>query len=364
MLKVTVDLGPRSYDILIGGGLLAQLGQRVAELVPSSSAALISDQNVFELYGQRASQQLQQAGYKLAVKVIVPGDGSKCLAQASEIYDLLYEARVERAGPLIALGGGVVGDLTGFVAATWLRGVPFVQVPTTIAAAIDASIGGKTAVNHPTGKNLIGAFHQPRLVLIDTETFKTLEGRDVRAGLAESIKHAIIRDAQFFKFHQQHVQQILALEEQVTGQLLERNCQIKAQVVAADEHEGGVRAILNFGHTIGHAIEAAGGYGKYRHGEAVALGMVGAGHIAMQRGLIDSATFGQIEHLIDQFGLPVRTDRQDLQQILQLMQRDKKVRAGKIRFVLPLSIGRVEIFDDVSTKQISSALDYLAGGAK
>jgi len=358
--KVKVNLANRSYQILIGQGLLDRLGDTVRQLLPAPTAALISDQNVYDLYGQRVSGQLQQAGYKLVVKVVAPGDGSKSLSQAAAIYDVLYDGRIERSGPLVALGGGVVGDLTGFVAATWLRGVPFVQVPTTIEAAVDASVGGKTAVNHPHGKNLIGVFHQPRAVIIDTDTFETLETRDVRAGLAESIKHGIIRDAEFFRFHRQHVKEILALEPQVTAELLQRNCQIKADVVCADERESGLRAILNFGHTIGHAIETAAGYDRYRHGEAVAIGMVAAGHIAMRRDLINATTFEQIEQLIADFDLPVRTERQDTQQILQLMQRDKKVLAGKIRFVLPRAIGKVEIFDDVTTEQITAALDYIA----
>jgi len=361
MEQVRVQLGQRSYDILIGSGLLEDLGRRVRELLPAPTAGLISDENVFALYGQRAVQQLQQAGYELAVKVVPPGDKSKSLEQAARIYDVLYEGRIERSSPLVALGGGMVGDLTGFVAATWLRGVPFVQAPTTLEAAIDASIGGKTAVNHSKGKNLIGAFHQPRLVLMDTDTFSTLEKRDVRAGLAESIKHAIIRDESLFAFHQDHAEAILNLEGSILTPLLRRNCQIKAEVVAADERESNVRAILNFGHTIGHAIEALGGYHLYRHGEAVAAGMVAAAHIAMQRGSITAGQFGRIEALIERFGLPIRTERYDLARVMDVMQRDKKVRAGRIRFVLPVRIGEVEIVEGVTREQIAAALDYLAG---
>ena len=306
MKTVELNLADRSYKIYIGSGFLDILGKYIRRVAPASKAVLISDQTVYNLYGARAEEALKLSNYEVYDYIIKPGDKSKSLAVAAKIYDVLYEARIERSDPLVALGGGVVGDLTGFVAATWLRGVPFVQVPTTLEADIDASVGGKTAVNHPRGKNLIGAFYQPKAVLMDIDTVNTLSERDIRAGLAESIKHAVIKDAAFFDFHEQHAQRILTLERNVLEPLLTRNCQIKAEVVSSDEREGGRRAILNFGHTIAHAVEVAGGYSKWRHGEAVALGMVAAGFIAAEKGIFPDDQFRRLEALIRRFGLPCR----------------------------------------------------------
>lgn len=361
MKKIQVALGQRSYTIVIGPQLLDELGERMRGVVPASRAAIVSDETVFGLYGERAIRSVESAGYKACQYVIDPGDQSKSLSVAARIYDVLYEAELDRTSPVVALGGGVVGDLTGFVAATWLRGVPFVQVPTTMEADIDASVGGKTAVNHPRGKNLIGAFHQPRLVLMDTDTLKTLSQRDVRAGLAESIKHGVIRDAEFFALHEQRAEEILALGGSIIEDLLARNCGIKASVVSADEQEGGLRAILNFGHTVGHAIETAGGYDRYRHGEAVALGMVAAGHIAVQMKHFAADEFDRLECLIGRFGLPTREKDLNAEELIELMKRDKKARDGTIRFVLPLRIGQCDIFDDVPTEAISEAIRYVMG---
>jgi len=359
MATITVELGNRSYSIEIAAGLLAKLGVRIKSILPGVRTCLISDETVFDLYGQRALRSLASAGYDPVKYVVTPGDQSKSLGVAERIYDVLYDAELDRSGFLIALGGGVVGDLTGFVAGTWLRGVPFVQVPTTLEAEIDASVGGKTAVNHPRGKNLIGLFHQPRAVLMDTETLKTLSDRDVRAGLAESIKHGMIRDAEFFALHEEKTEQILALDGVVIESLLAHNCRIKAQVVSADEREAGLRAILNFGHTIGHAIEVFGGYDRYRHGEGVALGMVAAGFISCGMKRFRQGDFERMERLIGKFGLPTRTRDLDPRAMLELMKRDKKAKAGKIRFVLPLAIGRVDVFDDVPIELMAEAIGYL-----
>jgi 3-dehydroquinate synthase len=359
MQTITVRLGDRSYDIVIGTGLLSELGERLKRIVPSARACLISDRTVFDLYGEQAERSLEKAGYAVARYVITPGDQSKSLSVAERIYDVLYEAQIDRRSPLVALGGGVVGDLTGFVAATWLRGVPFVQVPTTMEADIDASVGGKTAVNHAKGKNLIGAFHQPRMVLMDTQTLKTLSARDVRAGLAESIKHGMICDAEFFRLHEAQANRILALDESIIEKILARNCQIKAEVVSADERESGLREILNFGHTIGHAIEVWGGYERFRHGEAVALGMMGAGFIGCQMGRFEAQDFARLERIIEKFGLPTRQDDLDSDECIELMKRDKKSRAGTIRFVLPTAIGRVASFDDVPIDIMKEAIAYL-----
>jgi len=361
MKKVHLNLADRSYYIYIGAGLLDYLGKYLRKVAPASRVVLVSDEHVYQLYGARVEEALKLSRYAVYNYIIKPGDKSKSLSVASKIYDVMYEARAERSDPLVALGGGVVGDLTGFVAGTWLRGVPFVQVPTTLEADIDASVGGKTAVNHPRGKNLIGVFYQPRMVLMDTNTVSSLSDRDIRAGLAESIKHAVIKDAAFFDFHEKYAEKILTLNRPVLERLLMRNCEIKSEVVSHDEREGGLRAILNFGHTVAHAIEVAGKYTKFRHGEAVAMGMVAAGFMAMERGHFPKEDFYRMEQLIERFELPTRFAGSDFGTLLDVMKRDKKVKAGKIRFILPTRIGQVEMFDDVEPAQIAAAMDYLKG---
>ena len=357
MRTLDVPLGERTYSIHIGAGLLASLGERLAELCPAPTAAIVTDANVAPLYGDQAVAAMTDAGYRTALLVIEPGESSKSLATASGLYADLARARIERSSPLVSLGGGVAGDLTGFVAATWLRGVPFVQAPTTLEADVDAAVGGKTAVNHEAGKNLIGAFHQPRMVLIDTSTLTTLGDRDLRAGLAESVKHGVIRDAAFFAWHEENAAAILNRDEDVLGELIERNCRIKGEVVAADEREAGLRAILNFGHTIGHAIESDARY-ALRHGECVSIGMVAAAAIAVARGMISQAQADRIAALLERLGLPTRVAQPlDVDAQMAFMQQDKKVVAGKIRFVLPTDVGQVVTVDDVTPDQITQGFD-------
>ncbi len=358
MKTVNVELAERSYVIYIGSGLLNTIGDYLREVVSAKKAALISDENVYNFYGERAEQSLKQSGFEVFSYVTEPGEKSKSIEVAKKIYDFLYDAKIERSDVLVALGGGVIGDLTGFIAGTWLRGIPFVQVPTTLEADIDASVGGKTAVNHPKGKNLIGLFNQPKTVLMDTDTLKTLSQRDIRAGLAESIKHAIIRDFDFFEYHKKHRDKILSLDSSLIEDLLARNCKIKSEVVSADEREANLRAILNYGHTIGHAIESAGLY-QLRHGEAVALGMIAAGFIAVERKMFSPEEFSEMENLIKEYQLPIRLSELDFSVLYELMKRDKKVKSGKIRFVLPNKIGRVEIVDDVSIDSIKAAIEYI-----
>ncbi len=358
MKTVKVELGNRSYYIRIGAGLIDELGDYLKETVSAKKAAILSDNNVYDLYGKLAEDSLRKSGFEVFSYVAQPGEKTKSLKVAEKIYDFLYDAKIERSDVLIALGGGVIGDLTGFIAGTWLRGVPFIQVPTTLEADIDASVGGKTAVNHPKGKNLIGLFNQPKLVLMDTQTLKSLSDRDIRAGLAESIKHAVIRDAEFLEYHKCNIDKILSLDETIIEDLLAKNCSIKASVVSADEREANLRAILNFGHTIGHAIESAGLY-QLRHGEAVALGMIAASFIAVNRKMFSESEFVELEDIVRRYQLPVRLGGLDFELLYELMKRDKKVKAGKIRFVLPVSIGNVEIVDDVSIEQIKSAIEYL-----
>ncbi|MBN1342474.1 MAG: 3-dehydroquinate synthase [Phycisphaerae bacterium] len=359
MRTVEVPLEARAYPIHIGPGLLPSLGGRLAEACPAPTAAIISDDNVAPLYGKIAVASMKHAGYRTALMVIKAGEQSKSLAMASGLYGDLAKASIERTSPVISLGGGVVGDLTGFIAATWLRGVPFVQVPTTLEADVDAAVGGKTAVNHEAGKNLIGAFHQPRMVLIDTSTLATLGERDVRAGLAESVKHGVIRDAGLFAWHEANVEAILGRDEEVLAELIERNCRIKAEVVATDEREAGLRAILNFGHTIGHAIESDGHY-ALRHGECVAIGMVAAARIAVVREMIPGSEADRITALLDRLGLPTRAPRPvDVGVLMAYMLQDKKVAGGRIRFVLPTRIGEVVTVSDVSEEEIAAGVEAI-----
>jgi 3-dehydroquinate synthase len=356
MRTVDVQLGERTYPIYIGAGLLDSVGARLARLCPAPSAAVVSDENVAPLYADRVMVSMNQAGYRTRLLVVRPGEQSKSLETAAVLYGGLAEAGIERTSPVVSLGGGVVGDLTGFVAATWLRGVPFAQVPTTLEADFDAAVGGKTAVNHPAGKNLIGAFHQPRMVLIDTSTLASLDARDLRSGLAESVKHGVIRDAGLFEWQEKQAESILSRDERTLGELIERNCRIKAAVVAADERESGLRAILNFGHTIGHAVESDQRY-ALRHGECVAIGMVAAAEIAVERGMLSRRDADRVQRLLERFSLPTRLDQPiDMGVLMAFMKKDKKVAAGRIRFVLPTAIGQVVTVSDVTPDQIAAGV--------
>lgn len=352
---VQVDLGERSYGIDIGPSLLEELGAIARGLVSASRCAVISDQTVADLHGARVTASLEQAGYQVTLLPFPPGDASKSLATAEKLYDGLAAAGIERSSLIVTLGGGVTGDLGGFVAATWLRGVPFIQAPTTLEADVDASVGGKVAVNHASGKNMIGAFYQPRRVIIDVACLKTLPKRDLVAGLGESVKHGLIRDAEFFAWHEAHAEAILAGGETVMAELIERNCRIKAAVVAADEREGHLRAILNFGHTFGHAVESEMHY-QLRHGECVAIGMIAACRIGQRRGTISADEVTRIERLLERLGLPTRIPEHiSTDVLLDWMKRDKKVKAGKIQFVLPKGIGDVYITDDVTEAELREA---------
>ena len=320
-----------AYDVLVESGLLARLGACVRAAVPSPSCAIITDSHVAPLYLKPAKESLESAGYRVIEHVMPAGKAHKTMTHAIAAMDTLLSNRVERSTPVIALGGGVVGDLAGFVAATVLRGVPFVQVPTTLLAAVDASVGGKVGVDHAAGKNLIGAFHQPRLVLTDISTFRTLPPREVRCGLAECIKHAIIRDAALFTFISAHVEKILAHDPAAMQELVVQNVRIKAAVVREDPFEHGVRALLNLGHTFGHAIENATGY-RVQHGEAVALGTIAAARLSQARGTLATAEVSCVTGLIRAAGLPTSVADLDVAATLALMAGDKKVSLGQAAF--------------------------------
>ncbi len=336
------SLPDRSYPIYIMRGMLDNIGPVMSKngFSFNSAVAVITNPLVGDLYADKVRDSLREAGFKTIVIEMPDGEEYKSLSEASKIYDRLIEKKFERDSSIIALGGGVVGDLAGFVAATYLRGVPYVQVPTTILSQVDSSIGGKTAVNHPRGKNLIGSFYQPKVVFIDPDVLMTLEAREIRGGIAEMIKHAVIRNPDYFLFLEEKAAGILALEDDVI-EAIERSCIIKAGVVSADEHEQGLRAILNFGHTFGHAVESVSGYGTLRHGEAVAVGMVLAAEFSRELGHCTAEDVKRIKSLIEKFGLPTEAPGLAADDLFESMLLDKKVHHGQIRFVLLKSIGEV-----------------------
>ena len=360
MTTVTVEL-TRPYDVVIGQGSLHQLGERLKQqaIRAGTKILVVSNPVVAEHYGATVMGSLSSAGYEAELLVIEAGEEQKTPATVAQIHDKAYAMQLERSSLMLALGGGVVGDMTGFAAATWLRGVAVVQVPTTLLAMVDAAIGGKTGVNHPGGKNLIGAFHQPRLVLIDPKTLKTLPEREFRAGMAEVIKYGVIGDTALFSALEQadsHLKSLSGLATDLLQSILERSAAAKAQVVAADEREGGLRAILNYGHTLGHVVEALCGYGTYLHGEAVAIGMVAAGELALELGLWSQQDQQRQKAVIKAAGLPQQWPALDAAAVLECLQGDKKVRDGLVRFVLPTAIGNVEIRSDVTGMQVLAAL--------
>ncbi|WP_438982639.1 3-dehydroquinate synthase, partial [Vulcanococcus sp.] len=314
---------------------------------------------VNEHYGAKVLASLEAAGFNASLLVIEAGEDQKTPATVGLIHDAAFARKLERGSLIAALGGGVVGDMAGFAAASWLRGIAVVQVPTTLLAMVDASIGGKTGVNHPGGKNLIGAFHQPRLVLIDPDSLATLPEREFRAGMAEVIKYGVIGDPELFRELETAGERLASMDTlpaTLLQSVLERSAAAKAKVVAADEKEGGLRAILNYGHTLGHVVEALCGYGTYLHGEAVAIGMVAAGELALELGLWSPDDQARQRAVIAAAGLPGRWPELNKPSVLECLQGDKKVRDGCVRFVLPTSLGRVEIRSDVSGEQVLAAL--------
>ncbi|MEW6425568.1 MAG: 3-dehydroquinate synthase [Bacillota bacterium] len=346
----------------MGEGLLGSLGMEVRARVPGERVMVVSNPTVRTLYGKRAEESLAGAGLTVVWAEMPDGEEYKSLATAEKLYDLAYTLELDRQCPVVALGGGVVGDLAGFVAATYLRGVPFIQVPTTLLAQVDSSVGGKVAVNHPKGKNIIGAFYQPRLVLADLDVLKTLDPREVRAGLAEVIKYGVIADGTFFAWLEENLERLLVLEIEPLVHAVAVSCRIKARVVQEDETELGRRAILNFGHTLGHAVEALTGYTAYRHGEAVAIGMVAAARLAVALGMLPEGEAARVRDLIQRAGLPVETPPElSTGDLLASIYRDKKVLAGRLTFVLPVEIGRVEIVRDIPEEVVERVVEALAG---
>jgi len=344
MRIVPVRLGERSYSIKIGGGLLTQLGRECARLKLGKRAAIITDANAGPRLGPAAQKSLVAAGFDPVLITVPAGETAKNLKFVQACYDQLAAHRLERKSFVVALGGGVVGDLAGFVAATYLRGVPFVQAPTTLLSQVDSSVGGKVGVNLAAGKNLVGAFYQPKLVLCDLDSLKTLPPREFASGLAEVIKYGVIYDAAFFTFLERNLPKILARDPKVLTTVIARCCEIKAEVVGQDETESGLRAILNFGHTIGHAIENISGYGKYLHGEAISIGQVLAAKISVGQHGLSEAESGRIAQLFERAGLPVKIKLSPAQRrkLFAAMLLDKKVSAGEVKFVLAKQIGAVD----------------------
>lgn len=356
--EIILNLGVRTYPIVIGAGSLDLIGPRLRELGVGQRAALVSERTVLGLHGSGVLENLESAGFTVAEIEVPPGENAKRLPVAERCWDQCLEARLDRGSTILALGGGSVGDLAGFVAATYMRGISFVQIPTTLLAQVDASVGGKTGIDHPRAKNLIGAFHQPRLVIIDPRVLLTLPDREYRAGLAEVVKHGIALDAGYFDDVEANVQGILQRDLPTLERIIAASCRLKARVVEADEREGDRRALLNYGHTVGHALETVTGYSRWLHGEAVSLGMVAAGRLAQRLGVAAPDAVQRQIRLLQTVGLPVSFDGLEPVAILEAMGRDKKVRNGVVPFVLAPRIGEAGLFFDIPAETV---LDVLKG---
>ncbi len=374
-IACVVETATQSYPVYVGYGFLDKLGDKMRETALSGTAIIVSDENVFALYGRRVVRVLRTAGFAVNHLVVPPGEETKSVDHAVRIYDFLIGHRVERDDIIVALGGGMVGDLAGFVAATFLRGVPWIQVPTSLVAMVDASIGGKVGVNHPEGKNLIGAFHQPGLVVIDPQTLTTLPQRELTSGWAEVIKHGLILDRGFFEFLETNVGRVKKLDPQLLTGAVARSAAIKARVVSQDERERtGKRTVLNYGHTIGHALEAATEYRHLLHGEAVAIGMMGAAKLSQRLGLLPSAAVARQESLVEEFGLPTSlqieparrrrgswrsSTKLSVAAVTRAMQLDKKISGKAIRWVLLRDIGEAVVRNDVPKQDVQAVLPEL-----
>ncbi|MCG7406456.1 3-dehydroquinate synthase [Paenibacillus sp. ACRRX] len=360
--ELSVDINGRSYPIWIGEGLLVRSGQlfQLAAITSKSPVLIITDTHVAEFHLHTVKTSLEAAGYRVAEYIVPSGETSKSLSQLEHCVTAALAAGLDRKSTIVALGGGVVGDLAGFVASSYMRGIRFVQMPTTILAH-DSSVGGKVAVNHPLAKNIIGAFHQPEMVIYDTESLRTLSIRDIRSGLSEMVKHGLIWDADFAAWCGEHAAELLRLDKESLQYGLYTGCSVKAQVVSQDERENDLRAILNLGHTIGHALEAVGQYGELLHGEAIAIGMVGSAMLAARLGE-DPTIESRTRELMEAFGLPtVIPAHYDTDAIMSAMMHDKKFSEGQMVFVVPTAIGAVDIRRDVSVSLVREIVDQLKG---
>jgi len=355
MRIIKVRLGSNSYNIRIGSGLLTQTGCLLEENGFAGKLVIITNPIVKRLYGNALKQSLARDGFRVTVLQVPDGEEQKSLEVAGRLYNELSDFYAERTTPILALGGGVIGDLTGFVAATYLRGVPLIQMPTTLLAQVDSSIGGKVAVNHGQLKNRIGAFYQPRLVISDVSTLKTLPTKEFNGGLAEVIKYAVISDNDFFTYLETNLDQIKSVDERLLEEIVYRSAKIKAEIVEKDERDVGLRNILNYGHTVGHGIESASDF-KVEHGKAVALGMLAAARISNKLGLLDKTELVRLKSLIRRADLATELPALEVEKIIQAIRHDKKILRGKIRFILPKALGKVFITDEVSLSLVQRVL--------
>jgi 3-dehydroquinate synthase len=357
MEKIRVELAERSYDIVVGSNIMEGIGEKLLPFSLSPKISLISNPTVFSLYGERVTGSIKKAGFDLQTVILPDGEEYKDIIQVQHIYDELLKQKLDRSSGLIALGGGVIGDITGFAASTYMRGISYIQVPTTLLAQVDSSVGGKTGVNHRLGKNMIGTFWQPRLVWIDVETLKSLPKRQLLAGLAEVIKYGVIYDSELFAFLELNTEKILNLDNEAIMHIIKRSCEIKADIVSKDEREAGLRAVLNYGHTIGHAIETVTGYTRYLHGEGVAIGMYLEARLSQLLGLVGPDQVVRIKALLESYGLPSELpDDIDKNNVLLSMQLDKKTVAGKLKFILPEKMGTVRIETEIPEKAVIETL--------
>ena len=351
-----VELGERSYDIWIGENWLPRLGELLHAFPHTSRAILITDDNVNRLWSQQIKQILSRAGLQFETAVIPGGEMCKNLATVTQLYEQMINAGVDRKSTVLALGGGIVGDIAGFVAATYMRGLPYIQIPTTLLAQVDSSVGGKTGVNLPQGKNLVGAFYQPNLVFIDTVFLTTLPEREFLTGLAEVIKYGIIWDRDLFDYLEENQSRIKARDSECMLHIISRCCAIKAEIVGQDETESGVRTLLNLGHTYGHAFEALTNY-KFTHGEAIGIGIICAAQLAHDLGLLPASDMKRIVSLIHNYGLPITYGNLDSRDIMVQMHKDKKSIGGKMQLILPVALGQSQLFNDVDESQAAAVLD-------
>jgi len=351
MKTIRVNLSANSYNIHIDNGILERVGDTLVKEKTPCKTLLITDKNIEKVYGSIVMESLKRNKFDVRLVTLKPGEEQKTLETACILYDTCFDHKLDRNSLIVALGGGVVGDISGFVAATFMRGIPFIQVPTSLLAQVDSSIGGKVAVNHPKGKNMIGSFYQPKAVFVDTDTLSTLPAPELVAGLMEVIKYGVIKNAELFEYIEKSLYDILQLNHNALLKIIATSCQIKANVVEEDEKEKHLRAILNYGHTIGHAIETVTNYKKYRHGEAVAIGMLYATRIAIDMRLADNTVFERQLSLIKRLGLPLQTGLKP-EEIVKTLYADKKVIAGRLRFILPTKIGEVIISDQVTEEML------------
>ena len=357
--NVRVDLGRRAYDIQVGTGILDGVGPFITSCGKVTHAVVMADENVEPLYAVPLAENLAEEGVAVDLVAVPAGERSKSVYVANELWNTLLEEDTDRSSIVVAVGGGVVGDLAGFVAATFVRGLPFFQVPTTLLAQVDSSVGGKVGVNLPQAKNKIGAFWQPRGVMIDTDVLATLPTREYRAGLGEVVKYDVIQDAEFFAYLEENVEAVNRRDSAVLRHVVGRCCRLKADVVEIDEREEtGARAILNYGHTFAHALETAGRYEDLLHGEAVGIGMMCAARLAEALGRIDAELTGRQHDLLAALGVPTAVPDWDRDPMLDVMRHDKKVAHGKLRFVLPTRLGHVELVEDVDPKLVREAFDH------